>query len=215
MSEGSDRLQAKKILRAKYLNALYDAADGNTRSHHNDSEIWGSLVVDDQAMDPIVHYLSEEGLLEYVALGGVLSITHAGVREVEQSREEPDQPTEHFPAQNIIFGHVINSVISQGSPGSQQTGTFTITNKDDIGEFVRQLKVKAPELGLDADTLQELRFDIDALQSQVDSSRPKAGIVKECLSSVRRILEGATAKIIADPLLVAAVTLMHAAGLGK
>jgi hypothetical protein len=215
MNDQAARVRAKQILRAKFMNTLYEAVDGNTLSYVMDEEIWKSLGAPAQEMDPVVDYLSQQGLLERKTMGGHVAITHAGIMEVEQSRSEPDQSTEHFPAQNMIFGDIINSQISQGSPGSHQTGTFAFNNKPDVAEFITQIKAKASELGLDAQTLQELRSDTDALQSQVDSGRPKAGIVKECLSSVRRILEGATAKIIADPLLFTALRLMHAAGLGN
>ena len=93
------------------------------------------------------NYLKQEGLLEYVALGGIIAITHMGVLEVEQSREKPSQPTQHFPALNIIFGNVTNSQISQSSPGSHQTGTSEFAGAS-VDEFDCQLAAKVQELGL-------------------------------------------------------------------
>jgi len=215
MSENSERLQTKKILRAKYLNALYDGVDGNSRGRVRCDEIRTKLGMTRDEMDPVLEYLKQEGLLEFAGLNGVIAITHPGVVEVEQSREAPSQPTEHFPAQNIIYGNVINSQIAQGSPHSVQSGSFTFANKSDVAEFIRQLKSAAPELGLNADALQELGADLDALQSQVQSNRPKFGIVKECFGSLRRILEGATAKIVADPLLAAAMVLIQSTGVAN
>jgi ketopantoate reductase len=212
VNESLERLQAKKILRAKYLNALYDAVDGNSRSRVGCDEIATKLGMTRQEMDPVLQYLKEERLLEFVDVSGRIAITHQGVLEIEQAREKPSQPTVHFPALNIFVGNVTNSQVTQGSPHSVQTGTFTFTNKSDVAEFISQLKSATPELGLNADMLQELRADLDALQSQVQSNRPKFGIVKECLSSLRRILEGATAKIVAEPLLAAAIALMHSTG---
>ncbi len=66
-----------------------------------------------------VEYLAGEGLLKYVALGGIISITHLGVIEVEAALQKPDEPTAHFPAvhNTINIGTMSNSVIQQGGDG--------------------------------------------------------------------------------------------------
>ena len=184
MNEISERLQAKKILRGKYLNALYDATDGHSRVHVDMFDTGTNLGFTREEVNAVAIFLKEEGLLEFVNVGGSIAITHQGVREVEQAREEPTQPTEHFPALNIIIGNINNSQVSQSSPSSQQkqTGTFTLQNNADIDKFVSQLKANAQDLGLDAEQLRELHADLGTLQSKRQSSGLKAGIVREALS---------------------------------
>jgi hypothetical protein len=45
-------------------------------------------------------------------------------------------------------------------------------------------------LGLDFDGLSELMADLKTIDAQLGSSRPKTGIIRECLRSIKAVLEG-------------------------
>jgi hypothetical protein len=213
VNSSDDKLEIKKTLRGKYLNALYDASDGSARARHRDTDIGANLGIAGQQLHDVVGYLKDEGLLEYTGLGGIIAITHSGVLEVEQAREKPDAPTMHFPPLNIInIGTMTGSQITQGSPASRQDNAISFHNPGAVEEFLRKLKEQLPALSLDADSSTELQADVAALESQLQSSRPKLGIIKECILSVRRILEGAAGKIAADALLQHFPSLMHSVG---
>ena len=52
-----------------------------------------------------------------------MQITHAGIKEMEQSRQDPHEPTQHFPPAVSVMnfhGPVIGSPIQSGSPGAHQ-----------------------------------------------------------------------------------------------
>lgn len=150
----------------------------------------------------VTQYLSGENLLEYATIGGGIAITHFGVREVENALSRPEQPTHYFPPVNIInIHHMEGSQIQQGVVGSTQTGSFEFKNRDNIANFLELLKAKLPELHLNQTDESELKSDVSTLEAQLSSSRPKPSIVKECLLSIQRILEGVASEVIAQQLL--------------
>jgi hypothetical protein len=56
-----------------------------------------------------------EGLIELLSFDRDVRITHLGVVEVEASKENPQQPTQHFPAVNVIhIGQMTNSQLQAG-----------------------------------------------------------------------------------------------------
>jgi len=60
-----------------------------------------------------------------------------------------------------------------------------------IGQVVSELKNRIGSLGLDFDTLSELMADLKTIEAQLDSSRPKTAIIRECLRSVLGVMENA------------------------
>ena len=61
-----------------------------------------------------------------------------------------------------------------------------------VAQVCDGVKAQAGNLGLDFDTLGELMADIKTIACQLDSSRPKTAIVRECLRSIANVLEGFT-----------------------
>jgi len=76
------------------------------------------------------------------------------------------------------------------NPGGQQA----------VGQVVSELKNQTGSLGLDFDTLSELMADLKTIQAQLDSSRPKTAIIRECLRSVLGVVEKAQSRQIVDRL---------------
>jgi hypothetical protein len=60
-----------------------------------------------------------------------------------------------------------------------------------VGQIVSELKNQAGSLGLDFDTLGELMADLKSMEAQLDSSRPKTAIIRECLRSILGVVEKA------------------------
>ena len=54
------------------------------------------------------------------------------------------------------------------------------------------LKAQTGNLGLDFDGLSELMADFKTIDAQLGSSRPKTAILRECLRSIKEILEAQT-----------------------
>ena len=69
-----------------------------------------------------------------------------------------------------------------------------------VGQVVSELKNQTGSLGLDFDTLSELMADLKTLEAQLDSSRPKTAIIRECLRSVLGVMEKTQSRQIVDRL---------------
>ena len=90
-----------------------------------------------------------------------------------------------------FYGPVHGAQIQQDSSHSIQFSQKVDFNIPNIAEFIQVLTKSVHELGLEEKSKEELEADIATLRAQVESPNPKNGIINECLSSVRKILEGA------------------------
>ncbi len=69
-----------------------------------------------------------------------------------------------------------------------------------VGQAVSELKNQTGSMGLDFDTLSELMADLKTIEAQLDSSRPKTAIIRECLRSVLGVMEKTQSRQIVDRL---------------
>lgn len=196
-------LKDKQRIRFQFLNALYEMTDGNT-----DKLIQGydvakkiGLTEKDEKAISAVNFLRGEYLIEdaNIVSGplGVVQITHNGVLEVENAISRPNQPTQHFLPINVLHvNQMIGSTIQQGTIASTQNASISLQNSKDISNFVEQLSRSVSELNLSAETYSELKAEIDTIKTQIGSPRPKTGIIKEGMQSIRTILESAAGSAI-------------------
>ncbi len=199
-------LKEKQRLRLAFLNELYELSeDENMRPIFGGDVAKKIGMVDMDAAYAIIKYLAGENLVEE---GNVDSpppyyviITHNGIKEVESANLHPDEPTEHFLPMNVLFVNtMIGSSIQQGTDRSNQT---TITQPDslkNIEGFFESLNNNIDQLSLDSDSYQELKSEIETIQSQLKSPKPKTIIIKEVLESTRTILESAAGGVIGSQL---------------
>jgi hypothetical protein len=120
-------LEKKQKNRFCLLHKLYDLTGGVAERHLIDiREVGQELgMTADEALETF-EYLKGEGLVKWMALGGQGTITHWGIKEVEDALSE--KPTAHFPA---------NIVILTNSPGASiTTGTTHNTTFDQRGQTV-------------------------------------------------------------------------------
>jgi hypothetical protein len=136
--------------------------------------------------------------------GPTVRITKAGIDEVEQAYADPDKSTPHFPPlsiiHNVIYGGVHGSTVQQGTTHSTQT----VDNSQSVDwERLREIlhDVRSVAAGLPADQREEVLADVDALEAQSRSPRPKAAIVQVCLTSLRAVLANTAGNIAAAPLI--------------
>ena len=61
-----------------------------------------------------------------------------------------------------------------------------------IEQVADALKSQAGKLGLDFDGLSEMMADLKTIDAQLGSSRPKTAIIRECLRSIKALLEAQT-----------------------
>jgi hypothetical protein len=102
----------------------------------------------------------------------------------------------------IIYniGSMSNSQLQHDSPGAKQVLTIQ-QNMQGIIEELNKIKASINDLGLSDLHKNELIAEIATIESQSQSPRPKQPIIKECLTTIRDILVGATGNVIASGLL--------------
>jgi hypothetical protein len=202
-------IEDMKKKRFQFLHRLYELTGGDEFKGFNMFQIGEELGFDRNLTTNIAYYLKGEGLIEFRALGGIIGISHLGVREVEEALSKPDTSTYHFLPVNIIsVGQMISSQIQQTSPEATQVVTVGESRHEELKEVIQSLKKSIEQLGLSPQQKSDLQAEIQTIDAQMSSSKPKATIITECLGTIRRILEGAVSSTIASGLLSKIVALL-------
>lgn len=131
----------------------------------------------------------------------IYTISIHGIEEIESMSKKPDEATENFRPYNLIINNPQSSPIQIGTNNSSQNINYSFNSDQitklkefviDISEILNKHENKNEEEYL------EIKADIEALQAQVYSPKPKNLIIKELLSSLKSISESASAGIIAQ-----------------
>lgn len=95
---------------------------------------------------------------------------------------------------NIIYikAPVTNLQIQQDSAQATQIISISENKYDNkLKEVIQSLKKSIDKFNLSEQQKHELRIDIQTIEIQMTSQKPKAKIIGECLASIKRILENA------------------------
>jgi len=194
---GRNQVEQLRAERFDVLRQIYEATDGDTTKHVQFYEVLRGY--DRETLVKHIDYLSDRDLIDWIAQGFV-QITHYGVEEYEEALLQPDRPTEHFPPVSVT-----NNIVNIGSVSGQsqvQVGTTSSTQTtgipaDALREVLAEARALVADLALEPDEEAEIDADLRTVEAQLDSPHPKRGIVREALSSVRAVLEGAAARGVA------------------
>lgn len=198
-----DPLTQKKARRFRFLNGLYEKTDGNEEDIVDMWELGSEVGLSREETDSVVQYLVGENLLQYVAIGGAIGITHYGVVQVEQALSEPSRPTEYFPPLvNIVnIGTMSGSSVQQGGGNSNFDAFVQSVDQAALTDVVRQLKEALPELERVGARIDELRAHVLTLEAQSSLQQPNTAIVREALKTIRNVLEGVAGSVLTSGLL--------------
>lgn len=189
----------KKIKRDRYLflHLLYEQSNGSEQIWFDMWEVGNELELDQTETQDIVQYLQGEYLIEARGMGGSIGLTHAGIKEVEQALENPDQPTEHFLPINIInIQSMQNSTLQQGTNNSTVNFQIDQTGMNGIDAIISKLGEIKDALSLTSEQRAELTSEIQTIQSQRSSPKPKSIIIRESLKTIRTLMECVTGNAI-------------------
>ncbi len=134
-------IQEKVKQRFQLLSAAYEEVDGREQTHFDYLELGRRLGFEDEDTRHIVLYLQKEGLVEHTTPAKA-SMSHQGIKEVEQAQQNPEEPTPHFPP-NI-------SIVRMNVTGTVNFGQIV----GNIHEYITQIK-NSGNVNL-ADSLNEL-----------------------------------------------------------
>jgi flavodoxin len=192
----------KRATRYKYLKALYEGTDGNELTYVDMFEIGRSVGLDQEATVATYEYLKNEGLAEAVALGGIIKITHSGVKEYEESLQNPDRPTQHFPSLNIVNnilrveGSVAGSQIQQGSPHATINSQQEI-DTEAVRHWLETLLSKLPEMELQAAQHQQILDSVDTIKALLQTRTPNRSFILQALGSIKATIENVAGNVAA------------------
>ena len=200
-------IEETKKKRFQFLYRLWELTGGDESKLFRMFEIGEELGFDEDLTIIIEQYLSKEKLINHVTECGTwnmeIGISHGGVRTVEEALNKPDRPTQYSPAIiNITsIGAMTDSQLQIDSPGATQVATFNENGYEELMEVIQSLKESIDQLGIDPQQKSELQVDIQTIEAQMLSPKPKAAIITEYLGSIKRILEGVTGSALASGLL--------------
>jgi hypothetical protein len=163
-------VDGKRRQRFEFMEAVYNATQGDRFRFTELGVIAPTIGLSEQEADQIAQYLVDEGLLGWAAFGGVIEITHRGIKEVEQARTQPDEPTVHFPPFNLIHvEHMSHSQIQQGTEGSVQQMAQGVSSDEsnELRNFLAALNDVKRELELTVDAQAEMEAQLATIEAQL------------------------------------------------
>lgn len=182
-----DSVEDLKKQRAFFLHEVYKMSKASTIEMVDGREIGDKLGFNEKQFVRTIYYLFDEGLLE-LGTSNQAGITHEGIKEVEQALENPEESTEHFPA-NVyvnIIENMSNSGILQGTVNSEQNITINQQSKNEINQILDEILSRLNEID-DVTLSNDIRAEIETIKSQLKSSNPKKSIIKSCLDIIKEI----------------------------
>lgn len=175
-----------KVDREKHLSILsraYELADGDATSLVNPSDLSQGTNLTTDEFEALLNYLIEEGLLTRPFIGRQVSITHAGIKEVEgliDTSQRSPQHFQHAQVTNNFYGQV----------GVAQTGVNTATinmNQANNIEMVMALltQLKSMKSQIKPEHQAEFEAEVEDVEAEIKNPEKKAN----WLSKVTRTLD--------------------------
>jgi hypothetical protein len=154
----------------QFLIQLFEQTSGDPSAQVSMYDVGEGLGLDRDTSSRVAESLIGLQLVEIRTLSGGIGISTEGANEVKR-----------------LTGGVS---AADGSPGKLTDQPIMDTNScRGVEQAAGDLKSKAGNLGLDFDGLSELMADLKTIDAQLGSSRPKTAIIRECLCSLKTVLE--------------------------
>ncbi len=183
---GSEKLKQKEKDRFRVLQALYEAAEevADGILLFTPQGVAPTVELDAPKVGQIFDYLEGEGLVETMAFGHTVRITHQGRMEVESYLRNPDRGTEHFNFGPLNFYGAVGVVQS----GRENTATVTQNigaEIQDVFSLIAQLRAEISKL---PDELQaEAEAEITDLEDEIAKPIEKANRISRITTGLENI----------------------------
>jgi hypothetical protein len=186
-------IEQRKDVRFHFLSLLYKLTGGKEFKFLDYKVVGTQLGLDERASFKIAQYLAEEGLLRFRSESGLLTITHGGITEVQDSLSSLGETSFHF-ASPEVAATVQDDVQQVPAPSVAATwiSGFSVAQTAELREIIRLVRASMGGLNLQRQEEENMDADIRTIEAQLSSSRPRKTILVEALDSMRGILESAT-----------------------
>lgn len=186
--------------RFQYLYKLFEQADGDPTKVCKQYAIGKINGFETELTDFVVADLRDKDLIRFAEQGRgnspdfdlKISITEKGIEEIKSALQKPQSPTKYFPVQAI---KLIDQEINKPSSFSVTPWeAFKVITDDSLVENIRALIIKKiavniEQLDLQPDERKELLAEIQTIDVQLSSPKPKDKIVGYALASAKSLLE--------------------------
>ncbi len=152
-----------------FFRSLFIKTGGNTQKQVSMHEIGNEAGLDKSASKNIAEELMSLGLIDIRTLSGGIGLSEEGALEAQRWFAD-------------IPGIGSSGVTLGNHPVVGEKGCAVIT------DILTGLKPLIGKLGMGFDDLTELLADIQSLEAQLRSSKPKTAIVRECFRSILPVL---------------------------
>jgi hypothetical protein len=156
----------------QFLIQLYEKTKGDPTAQVSMYDIGAELGLERDAASSVAQELIGSMLVEIKSLSGGIGISADGSHMARKLTEPAISASDEL-------------VVLDDSPIINPAG------RQVVEQIVSELKNQAGSLGQDFDTLSELMADLKTIDAQMESSRPKTAIIRECLFSVLSVLKNA------------------------
>ena len=197
---GEYTIEQRKAARYKMLEEIYKATGGSENSFFDIYEIGEAINFPPELTETTSRYLAEESLIEFKAIGGVIGITHFGIKQYEQAAGKPEQESEYFPAPNKIqyilkieVG-LVNSQIQVGTTNSTQMMNINDKYKE-ILAWVQKLEETISNDNND-ELIEKLSEDIEFIKNNIATGKPSNKFIGMALNTIYNIIIGITSNTI-------------------
>jgi hypothetical protein len=156
------------------------------------------LGFENEEVDDILHYISHEGLAIVYLNEEKITITNKGISAVEEAELNPVAPTKYFPA-------IIRVRHFAGSDESQLPNQFYESKRDatiksikfkELKKSTELIKTSMDKLHIAAELKSKLRAELITIDVQISQPKPDIDVIRECVDSIKSILENATDSVI-------------------
>lgn len=201
-------IERRKADRLRVLEEVYDRTDATDRELIDGAVIADALGMSNDYIGNVVRYLEAKGHLtgHWVMSGDVaIQITPHGIDVVETMRSEPDRETAELASHRqtmIIHGNVSNSQIGQA--GGDVSQTLSADSREQVATFIKNFRAALPSLHLADDVQAEVVAELDTVEAQLRSPRPKRQILQASLNFLRDVAANLTSSGVAAGLIAAA-----------
>lgn len=165
----------------QFLIQLFDQTKGDVTIQVSMYDIGELLGLDRDTASSVAQELMGRQLVEIRTLAGGIGISADGSARVRD-----------------LVGPLVSDNSEYTKLGNEPV--LSLGGQQAVGQVISELKNQTGSLGLVFDTLSELMADLKTMEAQLDSSRPKTAIIRECLRSVLGVVEKAQSRQMGDRL---------------
>ena len=154
----------------QFLIQLFEKTHGDAAMQVSMYEIGGLLGLEREAASRVAENLIGSQMVEIRTLSGGIGISAAGLELVQE-----------------LIGPLASDAGESAKLGDEPL--LNSIARQTVEQIVIEIKDQVGTLGLGFDTLTELMADLKTIDAQLDSSRPKTTIIRQCFLSIGGVLE--------------------------